>query len=158
MLSRCPIKDSSRSPTRRPYPLIAPAVKPLTSCFWNKVNITTIGSDTTTLAAIISGQRSWNSPMYVSTKPGGIRRISGLLVKVKAKTNSFQELRKAKKPTATTPGMMMGSTMDQSVPNRLEPSTRAASSKSVGSVSQKPLIIQILNGSEKVVNDNTRAG
>src|SRR2546421_13052204 len=110
-----------RHDLQAPYPLIAPAVKPLTSCFWNKVNITTIGSDTTTLAAIISGQRSWNSPMYVSTKPGGIRRISGLLVRVKAKSNSFQEVRKAKKPTATSPGMMMGSTKDHGVSNRLGP-------------------------------------
>ena len=32
---------------------MAPAVKPLTSCFWNTVNSTTMGNETTTLAAII---------------------------------------------------------------------------------------------------------
>src|SRR5258708_19722481 len=96
--------------------------------------------------------------MYVSTNPAGIVRISGLLVNVNAYNSSFHEFRKAKNPTATTPGMMIGITIDHNTPNRLKPSTRAASSRSVGSVSQKPLIIQILNGSENVVNASTSAG
>ena len=40
------------------YPLTAPAVRPLTSCFWKIVNSATIGKETTVLAAIKSGQRS----------------------------------------------------------------------------------------------------
>lgn len=47
----------------------------------------TTGSDTTSDAAIRSGQAAWNSPRYVFTRPGGSVCFSGP-AGVSAKTRS----------------------------------------------------------------------
>src|SRR6266581_9534159 len=88
--------------------------------------------------------------------PTGKVQASLLVKKVKAIINSFHEVMKLKKPTTATPGMVSGKTTRQNVRNGPNPSTRAASSNSLGTASKKFFNIQTLNGSAVVAYAITR--
>ena len=63
---------------------------------------------------------------------------------------SFQAWMKAKIEVATSPGPISGSRMRTKAPNRVEPSTCAASSSSCGTPSRNPRRVQMVNGSTNV--------
>jgi hypothetical protein len=64
--------------------------------------------------------------------------------------NSFQAWMNAKIEVATSPGPINGTRIRTKAPNRVEPSTCAASSSSLGTPSMKPRSVQTVNGSTKV--------
>ncbi len=76
--------------------------------------------------------------------------MSASVRKTYAMMNSFQAWMKAKIEVATRPGATSGSRMRTKAPNRVEPSTIAASSSSRGTPCMKPRSVQTVNGSTKV--------
>jgi hypothetical protein len=93
---------------------------------------------------------SWNSPT-ISCRPTGQVREPVLVVSISAKRNSFQAPMATNTAVATRPPSTSGSTTRTMAPSRLAPSMRAASSRSFGTPSKKPFIIQMKTGSRKVV-------
>src|SRR3954467_4301791 len=76
----------------------------------------------------------------------GAVRVSGSVMRKIENTNSFQEKISANTAVAAMPGVNSGIVTFQNAPNRLKPSSIAASSYSTGTSSTKPFIIQIVNG------------
>ncbi len=61
-------------------------------------------------------------------------REAMVVVKSRAKRNSPHDAMKAKMPTATSPGVVTGRNTRKSAPSGVHPSTRAARSRSRGTV------------------------
>ena len=64
---------------------------------------------------------------------------------------SFQVVTNTNTEVATRPGATSGSRMRTNAPRRLEPSTIAASSRSLGMPMMKPRSVQTANGSTNVM-------
>src|ERR1035437_1217629 len=65
---------------------------------------------------------------------------------------------KLRMPTTAMPGAESGKTMRQKEPKVEQPSTQAASSRSIDTESRKFFIIQVLNGSEEATKKATTPG
>jgi len=83
--------------------------------------------------------------------PTGSVLIEGVVVKIRAYRYSFHEEIKIYTAVAAIPGNIRGITILRSACTLVQPSISAASSKSLGTVSRKPVSIQTENGMAKVL-------
>ena len=77
---------------------------------------------------------------------------SAFVSKVKAKVNSPHVIKKEKEPIIMTPGRIVGMTTRTMVPMMPSPSSRAASSTSLGNCLKKGRSMMIANGSVPVTS------
>lgn len=89
-------------------------------------------------------RKSPSSPLNNANPTG--RVTASLVVIMRANKNSFHAMMKQKIPAVISPSAAMGKTILRMTCNRVEPSTRAASSVSSGMPSINPLIIQMAKG------------
>src|SRR2546428_10268210 len=87
---------------------------------------------------------------------GGRVVVPGLVLRICATTNSFQQSMNVKAPPATRPGPDTGSTTRQYAWKRLQPSTSALLSRSAGIVSEDGTIIHTPKGNGKRAAEDAR--
>ena len=78
------------------------------------------------------GPQRKTSPVMRYCRPSGTVRLSSEVMKISARSSSFQAPVKVKIATATSPGADSGSRTRTSAPIRVAPSTIACSSRSAG--------------------------
>src|SRR5262245_30998925 len=100
--------------------------------------------------AMISPQKKTSPRMRSVATPSVIGFCDDDDTKVSAYTNSCKVKVKVKITTVRTAGNDNGSVILTNAPNRLQPSTIAASSISIGTVLKKPMSSQEQNGIVKV--------
>ena len=108
------------------------------------------GSVYSTPMAITEWTGVLSSPTKLARPTEAVRRPSWL-ISVCASTYSFQPWKKAITEVAASDGATSGSTTDSTMPTRVAPSMRAASSISSGTPSMAPFRIQVMTGTVKAV-------
>src|SRR5262245_26638051 len=130
---------------RSPYPFTPPSVNPLTTHRWKTRNRSTGGRALMTVEAISGPQKNTSCDMKF-TRPVVTVLALVVLVNTCAYRNSFQACVNEKKVTTTRAGSDIGSTTRTRAPTRLQPSTRAASSNSMGTDLKYPMSNHVQNG------------
>src|SRR5271165_2155776 len=115
------------------HPLTAPALRPLTNCFWNRRKTATTGTVIRKAAAIVLPQSTVNMVANSDSPIGKVLELS-VFVNTDARTNSFQDIRNANNAIDMMPGRATGRTTFLSACMRVQPSMIAASSSSTGMV------------------------
>src|SRR4051812_21691437 len=110
-----------------------PAVRPLTMYRSRKMPIRTRGAMAAVASAAMLHQLMPCEPVWLATITGSV--LASVLVSRAAKKYSFQHRTKERMNAATIPGSAIGSTIRTNALQVLQPSTRAACSRSVGIVS-----------------------
>src|ERR1041384_4166687 len=130
-------------------PFTAPAVSPSVRNRCPNAYMTTTGMLTSSDAAA-SCPCGTTSPTIIDCIPTGSVLYSCFVMNTKAKRNSFQALVSVNSATASSPGLARGSTTRPNACKRVQPSTSAASSSSMGIDEKYPTSSQVANGSVKV--------
>ncbi len=110
----------------------------------------TAGSVYITPTAITASSGVLSSPMKPARPTEAVCRRSSV-ISVCANTYSFQPWKKEITAAAASVGAISGTTTPSTMPIREQPSTRAASSTSIGTPSMAPLRIQVITGTVKAV-------
>ena len=132
---------------RRRYPLTAPAVRPLTIWRWKTMTRRKSGAVIETAAAIASDLISGGG---LAIEVADDRRDHGLVLRIQ-KEGLSPESRcmregKLKRPVVITPGHITGMITRRNASKWEQPSTRAASSSSVGMFWKNERSIQMVKG------------
>src|SRR2546428_196757 len=140
--------DAPRGAHRRPPPLTAPTVSPLTMCRCATSPSTITGNMASTAPAASFAQSVCSTEMKLNIATVTVR--TRLPPRTTANRNSFQALRNTKIVVTAMPPRTCGRITYNSARTRPERSSRAASSISRGTSSKYDTISQMANGSENV--------
>src|SRR5262245_34997254 len=153
-VERRPRHDAEQTPPRRPAlgartPLhfSAPATAPSWIWRWKKRNTASVGRAEIVEPAMSNPQSTPCSPCEKSAKPTGKVRSRSESTKMSGYRNEFQLMRNALIATTASAGRSSGNTIWPRIRYSLAPSTRAASSSSVGSPVTYWRIRKMLNAS-----------
>src|SRR5581483_4233595 len=136
---------------RLAHPRTAPAVSPKAIRRCTSRKKTTTGTAVSVDAAISAPQSVWRLVPRKYDSHTVTVCFDWSFSRTRAKMYSFQVVMNANTDVATSPGPISGSRIFTNTPSRVEPSTIAASSRSLEMPIRKPRSVQTQNGSTNVM-------